>query len=158
MGKFFAGSEIVEMGIRIEKNGRDFYLAVGDRNRKSRELFRYLAKEEEKHIAVFQGLLAKVEKYEPPETYPGEYFAYLSALADDYVFTRKNQGAVMAAKVKNETGAVNLGIGFEKDSILFYLEMKRLVPEYDRRTVEALISQEREHLRRLVELKKKLKK
>lgn len=25
MGNIFAGSEIVEMGIQIEKNGRDFY-------------------------------------------------------------------------------------------------------------------------------------
>ena len=28
MGNIFAGSEIVELGVQIEKNGRDFYQAL----------------------------------------------------------------------------------------------------------------------------------
>jgi len=33
MGNIFAGSEIVEMGIQIEENGRDFYCALTEKSK-----------------------------------------------------------------------------------------------------------------------------
>ena len=76
MGNIFAGSEIVEIGIRIEKNGKDFYdeLVAKTKEENAKTAFKELAAEEEKHIATFQKLLDSVNKYEPPEAYPGEYF------------------------------------------------------------------------------------
>ena len=158
MVNIFAGSEIVELGIQIEKNGRDFYNALVEqsKNQKAKEKFKYLAGEEEKHIAVFQKLLDSVHKYEPPETYPGEYFAYMNALARDYVFTQKDKGREIAKNIKGDKEALKLGIGFEKDSILFYEGMKKVVPEYDHKIVDELITQEQDHLRQLSELKESL--
>lgn len=158
MVNIFAGSEIVELGIQIEKNGRDFYNALVERskNQKAKEKFKYLAGEEEKHIAIFQKLLDSVHKYEPPETYPGEYFAYMNALARDYVFTQKDKGREIAKNIKGDKEALKLGIGFEKDSILFYEGMKKVVPEYDHKIVDELITQEQDHLRQLSELKESL--
>ena len=155
MVNIFAGSEIVEMGIQIEKNGRDFYntLAKQSKNQKPKDTFKYLAGEEEKHIAVFQKILGSVHKYEPPETYPGEYFAYMSALASNYVFTQKDKGDEIAKNTKTDREAVDIGIGFEKDSILFYEGMKKVVPPYDHKTVDELIAQEQGHLRQLSDLK-----
>jgi rubrerythrin len=154
----FAGSEIVELGIQIEKNGRDFYNALVEqlKNQKAKEKFKYLAGEEEKHITVFQNILDSVHKYEPPETYPGEYFAYMNALARDYVFTQKDKGREIAKNIKGDKEAINLGIGFEKDSIIFYVGMKKVVPEYDHKIVDKLITQEQDHLRQLSELKESL--
>lgn len=158
MGNIFSASEIVELGIQIEKNGRDFYNTLGGQtnNPKTREIFEYLAGEEEKHIAVFQEILAKVENYEPAESYPGEYFAYMNALAGEYVFTKKEQGQKLAKIIKTDKEAVDLGIGFEKDSIIFYSGIKKAVPEYGQELVEELIIQEQKHLAQLLELKKKL--
>ena len=158
MVNIFAGSEIVELGIQIEKNGRDFYNAVIEqsKNQKAKETFKYLAGEEEKHIAVFQNILDSVHKYEPPESYPGEYFAYMNALARDYVFTQKDKGREIAKNVKGDKEAISLGIGFEKDSIIFYVGMKKVVPEYDHKIVDKLITQEQDHLRQMSELKENL--
>lgn len=158
MGNIFAGSEIVEIGIQIEKNGRDFYniLTEQSKNVKAKDLFKYLAGEEEKHIKVFREILEGVEKYEPPESYPGEYFAYMNALASEYVFTEKDKGKEIAQKIRTDREAVDLGIGFEKDSIVFYEGMKKVVPEYDQKVVDELIAQEQSHLRQLSELKKNL--
>lgn len=158
MVNIFAGSEIVELGIQIEKNGRDFYNALVEqlKNQKAKETFKYLAGEEEKHIAVFQNILDSVHKYEPPESYPGEYFAYMNALARDYVFTQKDKGREIAKNVKGDKEAISLGIGFEKDSIIFYVGMKKVVPEYDHKIVDRLITQEQDHLRQLSELKESL--
>ena len=158
MANIFSGSEIVELGIQIEKNGRDFYdtLVRQSRNKKAKEIFKYLAGEEEKHIATFRRILDKLEKYEPPESYPGEYFAYMNALASDYVFTQKNKGEEIAKNITSDKEAVDTGIGFEKDSILFYEGMRKVVPEYDHGVIDELIAQEQNHLRQLSDLKKGL--
>jgi len=158
MGNIFAGSEIVEIGIQIEKNGRDFYttLVGQSKNQKASELFKYLAGEEEKHIAVFQNILNALEKYEPAEAYPGEYSAYMHALASEHIFTQKDKGAEVAKRVKSDKQAIEMGVGFEKDSIVFYEGMKKVVPEYDHKILDNLIEQEQSHLKQLLDLKKLL--
>jgi rubrerythrin len=158
MGNIFAGSEIVEIGIQIEKNGRDFYntLEKKSKNQKASEIFKYLAGEEEKHIKVFQEILNKTEKYEPSGLDAGEYFAYMNALASEYVFTKEKKGEQIAKNIKSDKEAVNMGIGFEKDSIIFYEGMKKAVPEYDVKIIDALIIQEQDHLKKLSYLKKQL--
>jgi rubrerythrin len=156
MANVFAGSEIVELGIQIEKNGKDFYstLVEQSKNKKSQDIFKYLATEEGKHINAFQNMLEKVHKYEPPESYPGEYFSYRNALASEYVFTQKDKGKEIAKNTKNDREAIGLGIKFEKDSIVFYEGMKNVVPDHQRGVIDALIVQEKAHLLKLFELKK----
>jgi len=156
MVNIFTGSEIVEFGIQIEKNGRDFYktLINQSKNQKAKDTFKYLAGEEEKHITVFQEILNRVGKYEPPESYPGEYFAYMSSLASEHVFTQKDKGVETAKNTKSDKEAIDLGIGFEKDSIIFYEGMKKVVLEHDHKAIDELIMQEQSHLRQLSDLKK----
>lgn len=158
MGNFFAGSEIVELGIQIEKNGRDFYntLAKQSKNESVRQIFEYLAGEEEKHIVVFKKILDSVKKYEPSEAYPGEYFEYMNVLASEHIFTQEDKGKEIAKAIKSEKEAVEKGIGFEKDSIIFYEGMKKVVSDYDKKIVDELIAQEQSHLRQLAELKSKI--
>ena len=158
MGNIFSGSEIVEIGIQIEKNGRDFYNIAADNSKKpeAKELFKFLAGEEEKHITLFQKILASVEKYEPAEAYPGEYFSYMNSLASEYVFTQKDKGVEIAKALKTDKEVVDKGIGFEKDSITFYQGVKKAVPEYDKKTIDQLIVQEQGHLQKLTEIKSKL--
>jgi len=158
MGNIFSGSEVVELGIQIEKNGRDFYNAVGakSRNQKAQEIFKYLAGQEEEHIAVFEKILASVNKYEPPESYPGEYFAYMNSLASEHIFTQKDKGNQIAKNVTNDKQAIDLGIGFENDSVVFYEAMRKVVPEYDQKVIDQLIKQEQEHLKKLSSLKNEL--
>lgn len=155
MGDIFAGSEILEVGIQIEKNGRDFYNALASQIKplKSKEMFKYLSGEEEKHALLFQKMLDSIQKYEPAEAYPGEYFAYMHALAGESVFTQAGKGKEIAAKVKSEEEAIDIGIAAEKDSIVFYEGMKKVVPEYDQKIVDEVIVQERGHLEKLLDLK-----
>lgn len=155
MGNIFAGSEIVEIGIQIEKNGRDFYNALvkKSKNLKAQEIFKFLAAEEEKHMAIFKTILEKTEKYEPQGLDVDDYFAYMNALASEHIFTQANKGEEIARKTKSDREAIDLGIGFEKDSIIFYEGMKKVVPEYDLKVVDEIIAQEQNHLKTLTELK-----
>jgi len=158
MASVFAGSEIVELGVQIEKNGKDFYdiLVKKTKNEKAKGIFNYLASEEDSHIITFQKILGSVQKYEPKEAYPQDYFAHMNSLANAHIFTKKNKGEEIAKKTKTDIEAIEIAIGFERDSILFYEGMKKVVPESDRNTIDALIKEEQKHLERLSEFKKYL--
>ncbi len=155
MGNIFAGSEIVELGIQIEKNGRDFYatLMKQSKDSKAQELFKFLAGEEEKHIKAFQGILEKTQKYEPAGLDADEYYAYMKALAGEHVFTQQNKGIEVAQSIKSDLEALQKGIGFEEDSIVFYEGIKKVVPDFERKIIDQLIAQEQSHLKQLIELK-----
>ena len=158
MGNRFKGSEIVELGIQIEKNGRDFYNTVAgvSGSPESRELFKYLAGEEEKHIAAFKAILDKLDKSKPPESYPGENAEYMKALASECIFTKGHQGEEIARRVTGDKQAIELGIRFEKDSIIFYVGLKDVVPSSEQGAVDKLITEEQKHLRKLSNLRKEI--
>jgi len=154
MGNIFSASEVVQIGIQIEKNGRDFYEALKAKPgiEKAREAFAFLAKEEEKHIKVFEGIMGRTEEYLSPESYPGELLNYINALAAEYIFTREGKGKLIASGVKNDKEATGIAIGFEKDSIIFYEGLKEMVASHEAKVVDELIQQEQAHLVKLTEL------
>ena len=157
MGNIFSGSEIVEMAVQIEKNGRDFYKSMAEfsKDKNTKEVFEHLAGQEERHIKIFEDMLSAVKKYEPAKAYTDEYFSYIKALSDEHIFTKNKKGKEIAATVKDEKEAVDMSIGFEKDSILFYHEMMNFVPESERGMISNLLKEEQKHLRKLVLLKRR---
>ena len=154
----FSGSELVNIAIGIERRGIAFYdiMTKSTKNAATRDVFQYLADMEREHIRIFQGMLAEADKYQIPETYAGEYTAYLQALVDSAVFTDDFVTSEMATKTNSDIEAMELAIGAEKDSILFYYEMKDIMPQRAQPTVNKIIAEEKSHLRQLSELKKKL--
>jgi len=158
MGNIFSASEILNIAIRIEKNGKDFYSAVAaqSKNANAREIFLYLAGEEEKHLTVFQKISSGLEKYEPAESFPGEYSSYMNALAGENIFTQLDKGKEIAKTAKNDLEAIAIGIKAEKDSIAFYKGMQKAVSAYDQNAVEEVIAQEELHLRQLTQLQKSI--
>ena len=155
MAKIFGASEIFEFAIRIEENGETFYreMAKKLKHKEIKDLFNYLADEEVKHRKTFENMLSEIEKYEPPESYPGEYFAYLRAYADEHIFTKEKKGNFMAKKINTAKEAINFAIEIELDSILYYLEAKNLVPEYEKNKIDKIIEEERRHYLRLCQIR-----
>ena len=155
MGNIFSASEVVELGIQIEKNGRDFYNTLAKQLKATTVsgVFEFLAIEEEKHVKVFEGILGKVEKYEPQGLDAGEYSAYMRSLAAEHIFTQKDKGTQIAKSIKTKEEAIQRGIGFEEDSIVFYEGMKKIVPDHDQKVIDELIRQEQHHLKQLIDLK-----
>jgi rubrerythrin len=80
----------------------------------------------------------------------------MNALASEHIFTKKDKGRQIAENTKSDKEAIDLGIGFEKDSIIFYEGIKKIVPEYDLKLVDQVIVQEQNHLTRLLDFKTKL--
>ena len=154
----FSGSELINIAIGIERRGIAFYdvMARSTENAVARDVFQYLVDMERGHIQIFQSMLDEADKYQLAETDAGEYTAYLQALVDSSVFTDDMVTGEMTTRVGNDIEALELAIGAERDSILFYYEMKDVMPQQAQLTVKKIIAEEKSHLRQLSELKKKL--
>ncbi len=158
---YFSGKELIEIALRVEENGWSFYHEAekGAENEETKSLFNYLAGQELKHIEDFKRLYKLVKEERTREsvdlTYDEEIALYLKALADSKVFTDPGEGFRRARALKDDREAIEVAIGFEKDSLLFYHEMSKIIREEDKKIVESLIAQEREHLLKLNEIKKR---
>jgi rubrerythrin len=157
MGSEFEASDIFEIAMRIEENGATFYRyavqIAGDEE--SKRVFEFLAGEEEKHKKIFKKMLSGIDSREAPESYPGEYGAYLRDYADNHlIFTKEVMDREMAA-VKNALSAVDFAIRREMDSILYYQEIKGFISKNQQEAIDEIIDEERKHFKVLSELKKK---
>ncbi len=159
MPEIFRAAEILKTAIRIEENGIIFYREMIKKFKEKglQDIFNFLAEEDEKHHKIFEEMFSKVEQYEMVDSYPGEYDAYLHAFADEHVFSKEKTGELMAKKVKDVKEAIQFGIEVELDSINYYQEIKRFIPDYQIVTIEKIIEEERGHFLKLSDIKKTLK-
>ncbi|OGF52624.1 MAG: hypothetical protein A2497_07020 [Candidatus Firestonebacteria bacterium RifOxyC12_full_39_7] len=148
MGVKFTGSDVVEMGIQIEKNGKEYYEEVSkcSKSGKAKIIFEFLEKEELEHIEFFNKLLSGLEKEEIAESYPGEYHEYIEHLSELHVFTKEGKGKEAACKIKSDKEALQTAVTFEKDSILFYYELKNFISVKDGKVLDEIIKEEQGHL------------
>lgn len=117
---------------------------------KNRELFNYLAEEESKHEAIFQGLMERLGTFELPAwSTKDEYAQYLDALIDSHALFSGGLAEKYMADAEDEETAIRMAMSFEKDTILFFTEMETLVPESEKAAVRQCIDEERLHIRRL---------
>ncbi|OPX18294.1 hypothetical protein BXT86_01965 [candidate division WOR-3 bacterium 4484_100] len=153
----FKPDEIFQFAIRIEENGEKFYRAMADKfdDPKLKETFSYLADEEIKHKRLYEDMATTVEKYEPFETYPEEYFAYMRAYADTIIFS-PDKIEEKIEKISDPGSALEFAIATELDSILYYQEVKNLVSEKRRSVIDKIVDEERRHFVKLTDLKKEL--
>jgi rubrerythrin len=153
----FAASDIVEVAIRIEENGINFYKFAEQiaKQEEAKKLFAHLAQAEVTHKKTFESIFAKMEKYNPPESYAGEYSAYLRAYVDNNIIFTKEAMDKELSNVKDTIAAFDFAIKRELDSILYYHEIKKLVPPAQHEVLEQIIEEERKHYLALTEMKKR---
>jgi rubrerythrin len=153
----FKASEMFQVAMRIEENGERLYrhaVNLTD-DTKMKDMFNFVADEEVKHRKTFEGMLSKIESYQPSESYPGEYFAYLKAYAENVVFP-EDQMERELAKITDVGGALEFAIQREIESILYYLEARGFVPESQRSEIDRIIEEERRHYLKLVDVRRSL--
>ena len=156
MGTFDV-SEIFQFAIGIEENGEKFYHYAAQiaEDEEMKDVFNRLADDEIEHKKIFGKMLSKIEKYEPPDIYPDEYFSYLRAYADGTIFTGKMQKEELSA-VKDVPSAIKFAIQRELDSILYYQEIKKFVTKDQHDLIDGIIEEERGHFLKLSKFLKKL--
>src|SRR4030067_834672 len=111
-------SDIVEVAIRIEENGANFYrYAVQIAGKEEgKTLFRRLADEEMKHQQTSTEILAGMAPSTPPEGYDGEYAAYLHSYVDNRLVFKMEVLAGELAKIRDEGSAFRFATRRERES------------------------------------------
>ena len=159
MAGLFTAGDIVQAAIQVETKGESFYKRVASKaaNTQVRDLFLYLAGEEVKHRETFQELQTRVGQAELPAwSTEQEYQEYLESLIESHILFGDGLGDTILSHMQQESEALRFAMGFEKDTILFFMEMRELVPESEKPYVQACIEEEREHLRKLRSMLKSL--
>ncbi len=153
----FTANDIVEVAVRIEENGISFYNFAEKiaRTEDAKKLFAQLAVAEAAHKRTFEKLLSEIETYKPAERYTGEYADYLRNYVDNNLIFTKDVMDKQLAGVTDTVGAFEFAMQRELDSVLYYHEVKNLVPAAQHETIEKIINEERKHYTMLLEMKKK---
>ena len=147
--------DVVNFAIRIEENGERFYREAAGiiTNQSVKELFERLAQEEARHRKTFEKLLSGLGDYQPPETYEGEYLAYLKDFIDGKVVFKDHPNIGQLAKTSSIAGALDFAIQRETDSILYYQEIKKFVNTRHAEVIDLIIDEERRHFALLSKLR-----
>lgn len=153
------GKEFLELAIEIERNGRSFYESMASlgKAKEVRGTFRQLAGREREHEKIFRDMLDRLGGYRPAQSYSGEHYQYIKGIADSAIFSGESVKSALAKEVLTDIEAVETGIGFEKDSILFYSETRGMVPKPDQEIIDMIVSEEKKHLSELAYIANKLR-
>lgn len=145
----FNANEIFEMAVQIEQNGVKFYRNAAEKvqNQAEKDLLLQLAEMEVDHGNTFTEMKRSLTEDEKAKTVfdpENETLLYLKALADTRVFFQKTIDTSSMKEILKEA------IVAEKDSIVFYLGMKELVPAgKGKNRLDAIIKEEMGHIRLL---------
>lgn len=157
MSVVFNANEVYEMGIEIEKNGKEFYEKAAEQSEDAdvKQFLTGLSEWENSHISVFEGLRSELSGKETEETVSdpqNEAHLYLKAAADSHVFRRNIDIDNIVSGCKTPADILNLAVQFEKDSVVVYNTMMALVPDkLGRDKVEVLVNEELKHIAMLHE-------
>jgi len=148
MDKKFSPEEILRIAVNIETKGEALYAAF-EKQTKRKELmviWRYLKEQEESHRKTFQDMLDHAEDFVMDDFSPGEYDAYLRAIASEYVFTQETFEKKNKDGFLSDLDAVIFAISIEKDSILTYEALKTCMMRDRQNILDRIIDEERKHL------------
>jgi len=141
----FSISEIVEMAVRTEHLGYQFYSEMAGRfgsDKDLRRLFETLAEKEKRHEEIFLALKGHVTPEEPEGRQ--EAAEYLRAIVESEFFLGKEKSLPAMKDIKTVARAVAFALGFEKETLLFYAGLRDAVKE--KNTLDAIIIEERSHI------------
>ena len=149
--------EVVEMAIRTEKLGHEFYTSMAARFEEDqglKDLFTRLSTMEMKHERLFTGLLDKISDTEPNEWAEAQY--YFRAMVESEFFMGADKSLPNLDQVKTVANATDFAIGFEKETILFFTGMRSAVADADRPMVDGIINEEMSHIAILTRFRESL--
>jgi rubrerythrin len=149
MGIDFNADEVFEIAEQIERNGAQFYRAMASNmtDAEKKQLLTNLAEMEDEHEQMFKAMRAELSQDEKMVTTfdpEGEAENYLQALANTRVFYEKEVDTTSLKEI------LKAAITAEKESIVFYLGMKDVVPAHlGKQKLDGIIKEEMGHIRLL---------
>lgn len=156
----YTAKDVIEMAIQAKERGAELYLALArnSENYHVGRLFTELAKDEHRHKMQLEKWLTDLGEEKREEAYPGERSLYLKALVDSNTFSCDETKKQVLERTISEEEALQAGINFEKDFMLFLHDLKRHVRTGEEEVIDRLIDEEIKHLGEMFHLKDKVAK
>jgi rubrerythrin len=155
MKLYFNADEIFEMAEEIEKQGARFYeKAAGIFSEPDvKDMLKGLAIMEVGHEKTFAKMRSQIlsdtyKGYDPDEMAA----AYIKAFTDGKVFDFKKGMADLITDKTTLLDVLKMALDAEKNSIVFYTGIKKIVPEnFGKEAIDKIIAEEMKHIVILVE-------
>ena len=140
--------ELMEMAIQTEVLGAQFYRSIAERFKKDEglhKLFITLASKELVHERNFRELKATIAKQGAEPVEWEEVGNFMRALVESEFFLGKHKALPEMQNVRTVTEAIRFAIGFEKETLLYFFELRTIMKEKE--VVDEIISEEKGHIR-----------
>ena len=141
----FSMSEAIEQAVQTERLGYQFYSSMAkkfEKNESFKKLFDTLAQKELRHEKAFSEL-KEITGDEEPEGW-GDVSQYLRAIVESEFFLGKNKSLPSLEHVESIGDAVNFAMGFERETLLYFHEIRNIIKEKD--IVDEIINEEKSHI------------
>ncbi len=151
MSEKYSAREAFEMAMQMEKTGAEFYMkaAESEKDAGKREILVGLAEMERNHEKEFESLAGEFAAKAGDEWFDpdGQAAVYLRALSGGRVFGPAGDAASLIAGAKTQKEVLQRAIVLEKDSILFYIGIRKATPpELGRDRIDTIIEEEMKHV------------
>jgi rubrerythrin len=150
----FSTREIIDMAIKIEKNGESYYRqAIAKATDPSiQSLFLFLADEEYEHARWFEAFRQRLEDSDEDRKLAEMSGAMLQSVVGNQRFSLDD---LDLAELDSTEKLIGIAIEFEKDSILFYEMLQSFIEDPETlRQLNEIIAEENRHIEMLNDYKK----
>ncbi len=140
--------EIMEMAVQTEVLGQQFYTGMAEKFKKDDglvKLFTELARKEKQHEKTFKGLKDEVAKSGAEPVQWEEVSNYMRAFVESEFFLGKGKSLPSLDHIRTVNDAVKFAIGFEKETLLYFIELRTMVKEKE--AIDEVINEEKSHIR-----------
>lgn len=139
---------VLDVAIWLEKKGKEFYekavTSFQDDDMKSLLLF--LIDQEQKHEALYKELSSKITGTPAiQDALFGEYGMFIQLLVSEIAESLKIEHALTRDQL------IQTAIRFEKDTLLYFHEIKKLFHGDDSMVIQTICDEERNHIRLLID-------
>ena len=150
MADEYLGKQFLQLAIETEKNGRAFYENSARQSKKKdvQDVFRQLAAREKDHENTFRNMLSRLGNLRATPA-ANEDYQYIRYLADSLIRDSERSQSPKVKPIRTDIEAMEMGIGLEKDCILFYSEARGMLPAADQNIIDMITSEEKKHLSEL---------
>ncbi len=150
-------TEVLEMAVQAEKLGFQFYTSMAEKFKKDgglASLFTKLASKEKVHEKTFTELKTMVDKSGPEPVEWVEVSNYMRAFVESEFFLGKGKALPSMEHLKTAKDVVRYAMGFEKDTLLYFLALRGVVKEKE--MVDEVVNEEKSHIAWLAEFQQTL--
>lgn len=155
MNDMYAPNEILEMAVKIEKDGEKFYSYIAKtfkENPSKKELFSYLASQEAQHAKDFERISKEIVEEVDPEMW-AEAKPYLESIVNGRIFPSLDE-MISKSKYMNMNEIVDFALSIEKETIVFYDQILDTSKKPKvREILDKIIHEELGHVQKLLKIK-----